>query len=409
VIISVVYLLLRCLLGCLTVLTRRQLSRDAELLVLRHENAVLRRQLSRARYQPGDRLWLAALSRLILSARWDEVFTVTPATVLAWHRRLVARKWDYTSTRDPGRPSTVAAIGKLVIRMAAENPAWGHRRVQGELVRLGHPVAASTIWQILHDAGIDPAPRCTGPTWKQFLTAQARGILPVDFVHVDTVRLRRVYALVMIEHGTRRVHLAGITAHPDGARTTQAARNVLMDLGHHAASVKFLIRDRAGQFTSSFDAVFTADGIRILPTPPQAPRANAICERMIGTLRREVFDQLLIINEHHLRRVLTEYLQHYNTARPHRSLGQFTPAQANSQPPELIDLADHRIRRKQVLGGLIAITMSPPYHLRCYGKTQVTTRIHISEPHRICLQVCRHRRDCKLNGVTPETEEAPDD
>ncbi len=253
-IISVVYLLVRCLLGCLTVLTRRQMSKDAELLVLRHENAVLRRQISRVRYEPGDRLWLAALSRLVPRRWWGEVFPVTPATLLAWHRRLVARNWDYASRRRPGRPSTAAAIRKLVIRIATENPTWGHRRVQGELVRLGHPIAVSTLWQILHDAGIGPAPRRTGPTWKQFLIAQAHCILAVDFVHVDTVLLRRVYALIVIEHGTRRAHLAGITAHPDGAWTTQAARNFLMDLGHRAASVKFLIRDRAGQFTSSFDA-----------------------------------------------------------------------------------------------------------------------------------------------------------
>ena len=147
---------------------------------------------------------------------------MTPATLLAWHRRLVARKWDYAIWRRPGRPSTTASIRKLVIRMATDNPGWGHRRVQGELVKLGHQIAASTVWQILHDAGIGPAPRGTGPTWKQFLTAQARGILAVDFVHVDTVLLRRVYALIVIEHSTRRVHLAGITANPDGAWTTQA-------------------------------------------------------------------------------------------------------------------------------------------------------------------------------------------
>ena len=223
--------------------------------------------------------------------------------------------------------------------------------MQGELVKLGHLIAASTVWQILHAAGIDPAPRRSGPTWKQFLTAQAHGILAVDFVHVDTVLLRRLYVLLVIEHGTRRVHLAGITAHPDGAWTAQAARNFLMDLGQRAASVKFLIRDRAGQFTGSFDAVFTAERIRILASPPQAPRANAICERVIGTLRRELFDRLLIVNEHHLRRVLTDYLRHYNTARPHRSLGQLAPAQAHTPPPQ-INLAEHRIRRKQVLGGL---------------------------------------------------------
>jgi putative transposase len=159
--------------------------------------------------------------------------------------------------------------------MAMDNPAWGHRRVQGELVRLGHPIAASTVWQIMHDAGIGPAPRRTGPTWKQFLTAQARGILAAGFVHVDTVFLRRIHALIVIEHGTRRAHLAGVTAHPDGAWTTQPARNALIDLGQRATCVKFLIADRAGQFTSSFDAVFTAESIRIVASPPQAPRANA--------------------------------------------------------------------------------------------------------------------------------------
>ena len=199
--------------------------------------------------------------------------------------------------------------------------------------------------------GIDPAPRRSGPTWKQFLTAQARGILAVDFVHVDTVLLRRLYALIVIEHGTRRAHLAGITANPDGAWTTQAARNFLMDLGARAASVRFLIRDRAGQFTGAFDAVFQADGIRILASPPQAPRANAICERMIGTLHREVLDRLLIVNENHLRQVLTEYMVHYNTGRPHRALGQLAPAQAHTRPLQ-INLAEHRIRRKQILSGL---------------------------------------------------------
>jgi putative transposase len=177
VIFSVDYQLVRCLLGCVMVLARREVSKDAELLVLRHENAVLRRQISRVRYQPGDRLWLAALSRLIPRRRWGELFAVTPATLLAWHRRLVTRKWDYKSRRRPGRPSTEAAIRKLVIRMATDDRAWGHRRVQGGLARLGHPIAASTVWQILHAAGIDPAPRRSGPTWQQFLTAQARGIL----------------------------------------------------------------------------------------------------------------------------------------------------------------------------------------------------------------------------------------
>jgi putative transposase len=351
VIFPVVCLLACGVLGCRMMRARRDASKDAGLLVLRHENAVLRRQISRVRYLPGDRLWLTALSRLIPRNRWGEVFTVTPATLLAWHRRLAARKWDYTSQRRPGRPSTPGAIRTLVMRIARDNPTWGHRRVQGELSRLGHPIAASAVRQILPDARIDPAPRRTGPAWKQFLTAQAHGILAAGFVHVGTVLPGRACALIVIEHGTRRVHLAGITAYPDGAWTTQAARNFLMDLGQRVTSLKFVIRDRAGQFTHSFDAVFTADGITILASPPQAPRANAICGRIIGTLRRELFDRLLIVNEHHPRRVGTEYLLHYNAARPHRAHGQLTPAQAGTRPPQ-INLAEHPIRRKQALGGI---------------------------------------------------------
>jgi putative transposase len=220
--LSILYRLVRWLLGLIAVLMRGDLNKDAELLVLRHGNAVLRRQVARAHYTPVDRVWLAALSRLLPRRRWAEVFAVTPATIVAWHRRLVSRKGDYTARRRPGRPSTAAAIKKLVMRMATENPTWGHRRVQGELVRLGHRIAASTVWQILHDAGIDPAPRRSGLSWRQFLSAQAKAVLAVDFVHVDTVLLRRIYALIAVEHDSRRAHLVRVSAHPTGAWTTQA-------------------------------------------------------------------------------------------------------------------------------------------------------------------------------------------
>ena len=222
-IISIACLIARRLLGCPMVLARREVSKDAGLPDLRHENAVLRRQISRVRYRPGGRLWLAALSRLIRRHRWGDVFAVTPATLLAWHRRLVTPTWDYTSQPRPGRPSTPAAV-----RMATGNPAWGHRRVQGELVRPGHPVAASTVWQILHAAGTGPAPRRAGPTWKQFL----RGILAAGFVHVDTMLLRRLYALIVIGHGTRRVHL--ILHLPAMARRAREIY-VLLPSRHHSA------------------------------------------------------------------------------------------------------------------------------------------------------------------------------
>ncbi|WP_218034615.1 integrase core domain-containing protein [Acrocarpospora corrugata] len=334
-------------------LLRRDASKEAELLVLRHQNAVLRRQVPRVRYEPADRLWFAALSHLVPRPNWEKIFPVTPATLLARHRKLVTRKWDYSRHRRPGRPPTAAAVKALILRMAAENPGWGHRRIHGELTRLGHKIAASTVWNVLNRAGIDPAARRSGPTWKQFLTAQAEHIVAVDFLHVDTVHLKRLYALVVLEHGSRRTHLLGVTANPTGQWTAQAARNFLMNSDIDATNLKFLIRDRAGQFTGAFDAVFADAGLRVLKSPAQAPKANAHCERIIGTLRCEVFDRMLIFNEHHLRRTLNRYLEHYNTARPHRGIGQLSPSQAETGPPTPIDLANRRVHRRAILGGLI--------------------------------------------------------
>ncbi|MFG2084896.1 MULTISPECIES: hypothetical protein [unclassified Spirillospora] len=213
VLLSLVYRLVRCLLGVLEVLVRSDLSKNAELLVLRHENQVLRRQVGgrRLRWDHLDRLWLAALSRSVHRRRWAEVFPVTPATILRWHRSLVARKWTFTDRRRPGRPSTGVSVKALILRMARENPTWGHRRIQGEPARLGYVIAASTVWEIWHAAGIDPVPRRAGPTWRQFLTAQAHAIIACDFFTVETVLLKRLYVLVFIEHGTRRLHLGGVT------------------------------------------------------------------------------------------------------------------------------------------------------------------------------------------------------
>lgn len=226
-------------------------------------------------------------------------------------------------------------IRKIIIEMAAHNPRWGHRRIQGELNRLGHHIAPSTAWHILHNAALDPAPRRAGPTWRTFLRAQATHVVAVDFVHIDTVLLKRLYALILIEHGTRRAHLLGVTAHATGAWTAQAARNALMDLqpNERAEPVKYLIRDRDARFTTAFDAIFEAEDIQILRSPVRAPRTNAICERLIGTLRRELLDEILILHEQHARRVLTEWLHHYTHSRPHRSLGQLTPEQAQNRPP----------------------------------------------------------------------------
>ena len=350
--LSIDYRLIRCLVGLLAVLVRSDLSKDAELLVLRHENQVLRRQLrGRLRWDHADRLWLAALSRLVSRRRWPRVFPVTPATLLRWHRDLVARKWDYTSRRRSGRPSTGTAVKALIIRMARENPAWGHRRIQGELARLGHAIAASTVWEILHAAGIEPAPRRAGPTWREFLADQAHAIIACDFLVVETVLLKRLHVLVFIEHGTRRVHLAGVTAHPTGAWAVQQARNLAMDLDDRLGALRFLVHDRDPLFTTAFGEVFKAEGLRIVTTLPRTPRMNAICERVIGTLRRELLDRTLILSECHLDLVLREYLTHYNGHRPHQSRRQ-RPPDIETQP--VGDVADLRsVRRKPVVTGLI--------------------------------------------------------
>ncbi len=352
--LKIVYLLTCRVLGLAVLVFRGDRAKDAELLVLRHENAVLRRHAGRVRYEPGDRVWLAALARRIPRRRWTGVFPVTPATLLAWHRKLAGGKYDTSKRRKPGRPPTVPGIARLVVRLAKENPLWGHRRIHGELAKLGVTVAPSTVWEILRSAGIDPAPRRSGPTWRQFLTAQAAGILAVDFLHVDTVLLKRLYVLVFIEHGTRRMHLGGVTANPTGEWTVQQARNLALTLGERLEDIKFLLRDRGPDFTSSFDAVFQAAGARILRTAVQAPRMNATCERLVGTLRREVLDRVLILGERHLGSILAEYQVHYNTARPHQGIAQRVPdGEHDGGHLTATGLDRERIHRKPVLGGLI--------------------------------------------------------
>ena len=345
--LGLVYLMLARVLSWLALLARSDAAKDAEILTLRHEVAMLRRTNPRPTFTWLDRAVLSALSRL-LPVPLRQLRLVTPRTLLRWHAHLVARRWTYPHRR-PGRPPTAPSIRALVLRMARENPRWGYRRIQGELVGLGHAVAASTVWTILKNAGLNPAPRRSGPTWRQFLSAQAHAILAVDFAHVDTVFLRRLHVLVVVEHERRRVHLAGITAHPTGDWVTQQARNLLIDLGDRADRFRFLIRDRDSKFTAAFDAVFAGADIRIIRTPIRAPRANAIAERFIGTLRRECLDHLLIVGPRHLDAVLREYLEHYDAHRPHRTLHQRPPM--GDTPPR--SGAIIRPLRRDRLDGLI--------------------------------------------------------
>ncbi|WP_261567202.1 integrase core domain-containing protein [Frankia gtarii] len=344
---SLLYALTRNALGLMLLRVREDTAKEVELLVLRHQVAVLRRQVNRPTLEPADRVVLAALSRLLPRARWGSFF-VTPATVLRWHRELLARQRTYPR-KTPGRPPVRGEVRELVLRLARENPTWGHRRIHGELVGLGYPVGVATVRRILHRAGVDPAPRRAEGSWRTFLSAPASGLLACDFFTVDTVFLQRIHVFFVVEHTTRHVHVLGVTKHPTAAWVTQQARNLLMDLEEHGHRFRFLIRDRDAKFTASFDAAFTAASIDVVRTPPQSPKANAIAERWIGTARHECTDRLLIVSERHLTTVLTSYAAHFNTHRPHRALGQHPP----EPPPAVTPTPGSTIRRTRILGGLI--------------------------------------------------------
>jgi transposase InsO family protein len=300
--LRLLYLIFSQLLSWLTLLPRAPSSKDIELLVLRHEVAVLRRTNPKPRLNWADRALLAALIRhLPAGLRGHRL--VTPATVLRWHRRLVTKKWTYPSRS--GRPP----VDPMIVA------------------------------------------RSTDTSWRRFLRAQASSMLAVDFFHVDcALTLKRIYVFFALEVGSRYVHILGATSHPTGAWTTQQARNLLMDIDDRTATLRFLVRDRAGQFTTSFDAVLAGAGIETVKIPPRCPRANCYAERFVRTARTELTDRILILGEHHLRIVLARYAAHYNRQRPHRAL-QLRPPRHD---PPALSLNCQRIRRRPVLGGLIS-------------------------------------------------------
>jgi putative transposase len=316
---------------------------------LRHQVLVLQRQVARPKFTNTDRTILAVLSTAVDRARLGQVFLIVkPATVIGWHRRLVARHWTQPDAPKPGRPPVHREIRRLALGMARENPTWGYRRIHGELCRLGYKVAASTIWKTLRSAGVDPTPLRSGPTWVDFIRAQAKAIVATDFCCVDTATLRRLHVLFFIEVGSRRVHLGGITTNPTGPWTTQGALNFLMGLDRH---VQYVIHDGAGQYSPSFDTVFAAEGMTVITTPPRAPMSNAFAERWIRTLRDELLDRTLIWNERQLRALLHEYLAHYNQHRPHRGRRQQAPNDEDVDVPA-IELG-RAIQRRTACAGLI--------------------------------------------------------
>ncbi len=329
-----------------------------EILALRHQIAVLERQLGKARprFLPSDRAFLAALLHHLprdMLGRFR--LLVRPDTVLRWHRDLIARRHAARSRpTSPGRPRTVRSIRQLVLRLAWENPSWGYRRIHGELLVLGIKVAASTVWEILRQAGIDPAPERTSTTWADFLRSQADALLACDFFETVTLTGTRLYVLAVIEHATRRARILGATPHPAASWVAQAAKNLVMDLQDASASARFLIRDRDGKFPGLFDAVLQDAGIKVILSGVQMPRMNSIMERWVQTCRHELLDRTLIWNQRHLLHSLREFEHFYNQHRPHRTLRAAAPMRPLPQPiTDLEQIAQLDVRRRDRLGGTL--------------------------------------------------------
>jgi transposase len=318
----------------LRLLPRSDRDKDVEILALRHQITVLQRHLGeqKIRFEPADRALLAALlHRLPWPTLRNLRLLVRPDTIRKWHRDLLSRRHAAASPRKRrGRPRTLRSIRALVLRLARENSGWGYRRVHGELLVLGINVAPSTVWEILREAGIDPAPDRAATTWAAFLRSQAEALLAADFIETVTLTGTRMYILAVIEHATRRIRVLGVTAHPTAAWVTQAARNLVMDLHDVGSSARYLIRDRDGKYPALFDAILADAGIRIVRSGVQMPRMNAIMERWVRTCRRELLDRTLIWNQQHLQHALREYETFYNQHRPHQ--GAPTPDQPSHYP-----------------------------------------------------------------------------
>ena len=344
--LSFLYRLFRRVLEVVRVHWSDTAAKDAEILVLRHQLAVLRRQVTRPRFTWSDRALVALLAGLVPRELWGS-FLVTPQTVLGWHRSLVRRRCTFPHRR-PGRPALPKETMELVCRLARENPRWGYLRIVGELKKLGVTVSNTSVPTVLRRHGLPPAPRRAGPTWSEFLSAQAKGIVATDFFHVDTVLLRRYYVLFVIELERRVAHVLGATTNPNGPWVTQVARNFAADLDDTGQRFRFLIRDRDTKFTVSFDAVFASIGVETLRIPVRSPRANAVAERWVRTVREECLDHLLVVSRRHLQSVLDEYLRHYNQARPHRGLQLAQPIPHPVSAPD-----GGAITRRDVLGGMV--------------------------------------------------------
>ncbi|CNG33957.1 transposase [Mycobacterium tuberculosis] len=358
VLLRLAYLTVANTFAALRLLPMTDQEKDTEILVLRHQVAVLERQLAgtRVRFTAPDRALLAALlNRLPRGALRRTRLLVRSDTVLRWHRDLIAGRHAARSRpKRAGRPPTVRSIRLLVLRLVRENPSWGYRRVHGELQVLGVKVAPSTVWEILKDAGVDPAPERSATSWAGFLRSQGEALLACDFLETVTLTGARMYVLAVIEHHTRRLRVLGATGHPTAAWVSQAARNLVMDMEDADCRARFLIRDRDGKFPELFDVVLADAGIRVVLTGVRMPRMNAVMERWVQTCRRELLDRTLIWNQRHLLHALREFETFYNEHRPHQGIANARPlnplASAITEPNQIAHL---NIRRRQRLGGIL--------------------------------------------------------
>jgi putative transposase len=337
---------LRNLFALVWLLARPRRSKEFEILLLRHELAVLRRQSARPRLTRADRALFAALSRAVPRTAWTNL-AVKPDTLLRWHRQLVARRWTHAH-RKAGRPPLERSPRELILRLARENPHWGYKRIVGELKAVGLSVSATSVRKVLFAAGLRPAPERGHSSWRTFLRQQAASMLACDFLTVETAFLQRIYVLFFISLATRRIEYVACTSTPDGRWITQQARNLVMQLGE-LQPFRFLIHDRDAKFSHAFDHVFRSEEITVIRTPIQAPNANAHAERWIRTLRADCLDRILIFGRRHLEHVLRVYRRHYNEHRPHRALRLLPP---NGRDPTPLNAAD-RLHRRDLLGGLI--------------------------------------------------------
>ena len=358
VLVRFAYLAVANTFAALRLLPMSDREKDAEILALRHQIKILQRQLGgqRVRFERADRVLLAVLLGAVPRTTLRRLqLVMSPDPVVRWHRDLLNRHHAACSRpKRPGRPRTVVSIRRLVLRLARETGTWGYRRIHGELALLGISIAASTVWEILKDAGVDPSPDRTATSWAAFLRGQAEVLLACDFIETVTLTGQRQYILAVIEHATRKIRILGTTAHPTASWVAQAARNLVMDLQDAEYSIRYLIRDRDGKFCALFDEVLADANIQVVLTGVRMPRMNALMERWVGTCRRELLNRMLIWNRAHLLHALREFETHYNLHRPHRALEQEAPLRPAPEPiTASADIVDLNVRRRDRLGGIL--------------------------------------------------------